>query len=121
MVDTGRVTLLPGAPTPPQFPLARYRPIQLTGAVREFVESATQPHDVILVVGSTGGTTISDIVGANRRVAAMVRNPVDQLCTSLQIDHVSISDLQVAITQLADQEKAGRPFLLHVRDLYRTL
>jgi len=120
MVDTGRVTLLPGAPMPPQFPLARYRPIQLTGAVREFVESATQPHDVILVVGSTGGTTISDIVGADRRVAAMVRNPIDQLCTSLQVDHVPISDLQVAITQLADQEKAGRPFLLHVRDLYRT-
>ena len=120
MVDTGRVILLPGAPMPPQFPLARYRPIQLTGAVREFVESATQPHDVILVVGSTGGATISDIVGTNRRVAAMIRNPIDQLCTSLQIDHVPTSDLQVAITQLADQEKAGRPLLLHVRDLYRT-
>jgi len=120
MVDTGRVCLLPGAPMPPQFPLARYRPPQLTGAVREFVESATQPHDVVLVVGATGGTTISDIVGADRRVAAIIRNPVDQLCASLQIGHVPISDLQTAITQLADQEKGGRPFLLHVRDLYRT-
>ncbi|MCJ7550844.1 MAG: hypothetical protein MUQ30_14315, partial [Anaerolineae bacterium] len=75
---------------------------------------------MILVAGSTGGATISEIVGANRRVAAMVRNPVDELCTSLQIGDVPISDLQVAITQLADQEKAGRPFLLHIRDLYRT-
>jgi len=119
-IDTEKISLIPGTPTAPGFPLARYRPTDLRGVAGEFAETATQPGDVVLVLGASCGAIVREIAEAGRRAVALYRSPVDRLCAETEIRTCPHEDLQAALSRLADQRKGGRPLYLHVRDLYST-
>lgn len=121
MAHAGVPTLIPGTPSTPRAPLARYRPPQFSGVVREMMVSSTTPGDLVLMVGMSGGTAIAEAVAAGCRVIGLNRNPVELLWLHLDLNPVPARQMQSALTQLGDLPKAGHPLSVHIRRQYESL
>ncbi len=110
--------LVPGTPITPPLPLVRYQLSHLTGVYRAFVDAATQPNDVVLVIGASTGTPVAEAVSAGRRVLALYRNPIELLRAHLDLAPCSADQVGAALTQLGDLSKAGRPLIAHLNSQY---
>lgn len=121
MANARGPVLIPGTPTAPTFPLARYRSPGLSGVVKEFVRSATQPGDLILEVGTAGASSLTEVVDAERRIIALNRNPVELLVPRVELDPAPPAEVESALSQLGDLRKGERPLIAHIRAQYETL
>lgn len=119
---TGTPILVPGTPAPPRFPLARYRHPALRGTVGAFARSTTQRGDLLLALGAITSETVREVVGEQRRIVALGRNPVDLLCAALDLEATPSrgAQVQAALTQLGDLHKGGRPLILHIQSQYES-
>jgi hypothetical protein len=122
MEVSGTPILVPGTLAPSRFPLARYRYPALQGVVSAFARSTTQRGDVLLALGAISSETVREVVGEQRRIVALGRNPVDLLCTALDLEATPSrgAQVQAALTQLGDLPKGGRPLILHMQSQYES-
>ncbi len=114
------LALLPGALYPPPFPLSRYRPPQVVGSLHALLPSATQPGDLVLVLGCQEPAYIREAVQAGRRVLGINLNPVALLAAELALSPPAPDEARAALTRLGDLPKSGRPFFFHARERYQT-
>lgn len=118
MVKAGHPVLVPGAPIPPPFPLARYRPPQLQGVVRQLLDSATEPGDLVLAVNMSGGLPAAEALQSGCRLLVLNRNPVESLWIHTDLNPVALEEVQAALTELGDLRKGDRPLSNHIREQY---
>ncbi len=110
--------LIPGTPGEPPLPLVRYQLSHLTGVSGAFAESATEPGEVVLVIGASTGAPVAEAVRAGRRVLAVYRNPIELLRAQVGLAPCPIAQAQAALTQLGDLPKSGRPLIAHLTGQY---
>ncbi|MBN1955273.1 MAG: hypothetical protein JW900_09520 [Anaerolineae bacterium] len=111
---------IPGQPAPPGGPLARYRPIQLSGVAVEYVRQFTQPGDVVVDLFCQGASTLREIVQAGRRGVGFNVNLVNLLLSALELERRPPPEqIKAAFTRLSDSLKGDRPLQRHIALLYR--
>ena len=118
--------LIPGTPSyarETQFPLplARYRSPAFATFARAAIDAATDPGDLVLELGTSDATYAREIVALGRRALALNVNPVPLLWTHVALNPTPFADVQTALTRLGDLPKGARPFIAHIRDLYRSI
>jgi len=114
------VWFVPGRPIPPEWPLARYRPLR-PGGVTEYVERLTAPGDLVLDLFCQGPAFLKETVRVGRRGLGLSVNPISLLIAGLGLDAAAaISDLSAAFTHLADSPKGELPIRRHILSLYST-
>ena len=112
--------LIPGTPSQPTTPLARYRSPAFATFARTAIDAATEPGDLILELGTSDATYVREITALGRRALALNVNPIPLLWTHVALNPAPFDDVQTALTRLGDLPKGTRPFISHVRDLYRS-
>ena len=112
--------LVPGIPVAPTAPLARYRSVTLRQCVRTALEATTEPGDLILELGASEAIYTREILNIGRRALALNVNPIPLLWTQVALNPPSFAEVQAAFTRMGDVPKSNRPFIAHVRDLYRS-
>jgi len=118
MVQARDVALIPGTPGQPPLPLVRYQLSHLTGVSGVFAESATEPGDIVLVIGASTGVPVAEVARVGRRVLAVYRNPIELLRAQVGLAPCPVEQAQAALTQLGDLPKSGRPLISHLTNQY---
>ncbi len=111
---------IPGRPTPPHGPLARYRPTQPAGAAGAYVRALTQPGDLIVDLFCQGPTVARETVAAGRRALGLSVNPLLLVAARLGLSQREPDALNGAFTRLADSLKGDVPLRRHLASLYRS-
>lgn len=111
---------IPGMPTPPHGPLARYRPVQPARAVGAYVRQFTQPGGLVVDLFCQGPTVVREAVAAGRRALGFSVNPLLLLATRLGLSQCDAAALNAAFTRLADSPKGDVPLRHHLASLYRS-
>ena len=111
---------IPGRPTPPHGPLARYRPTQPAGAAGDYVRAFTQPGDLVIDLFCQGPTVMRETVAAGRRALGLSVNPLLLIAARLGLSQRAPDALNAAFTHLADSPKEDVPLRRHLASLYRS-
>ena len=115
-----RTCFIPGRPTPPHGPLARYRPTQPVGAAGAYVRALTQPGDLVVDLFCQGPTVMRETVAAGRRALGLSVNPLLLVAARLGLGQREPDALNAAFTRLADSLKGDVPLRHHLASLYRS-
>lgn len=78
----------------------------------------TQPGDLVLEFGCSGGGYIREVLGIDRRIVALNPNPVALLWAHLDLTPVPISEVKGAFTHLGDMAKGDQPLSTYMRRRY---
>ena len=111
---------IPGRPSAPGGPLARYRPTQPVGAVAGYVRAFTAPGDLVVDLFCQGPTVVREAVAAGRRAVGLSVNPLLLVAARLGLSRAGADALNVAFTRLADSLKGDVPLRHHLAALYRS-
>jgi hypothetical protein len=115
-----RAWFIPGRPGAPGVPLARYRPIQPIRAVRAYVQTFTQPGDLVVDLFCQGPTVVQEATTAGRRALGLSVNPLLLVAARLGLDRRDANALNAAFTHLADSLKGDVPLSHYLTSLYRS-
>jgi hypothetical protein len=110
----------PGQPTERGPPLAPYRPATPAGALGPYLETYTQPGDLVIDLFCQGPTLIHEAVRAGRRALGLNVNRALLLAASLGLTAVEGQEVEAAFTRLADARKGPETLQAHIEGLYRT-
>ena len=111
---------LPGTPTAPAPPLARYRPAQPVGAAGAYVEHLTRPGDLVVDLFCQGPAVVREVISLGRRALGLSVNPLLLLAARLGLHPQDATALNSAFTLLADSRKGDVPLRRHLSSLYRS-
>lgn len=111
---------VPGYPTEPYFPLARYLTTVPDSVAGTYVEKYTHPGDLILDPFGASPRIAVEAAQAGRRVIVVNRNPVMRFVTEVAADPPAATVARRALTKLADAPAAGGPVEESVRSMYRS-
>ncbi|HIE38738.1 MAG TPA: hypothetical protein EYP77_06680, partial [Anaerolineae bacterium] len=115
------IWFVPGRPTSPEGPLARYRPLEPAGAAAEYVRQLTDPGDLVLDLFCQGPVFLRETVQAGRRALGVSVNPISLLVAGLGLGQMpDPAALNAAFTRLADSPKGEVPLRHHLTSLYQT-
>ena len=115
-----QVQFIPGKPTPPHGPLARYRPDQPAGAVGAYVRALAAPGDLVVDLFCQGPTVMRETVAAGRRALGLSVNPLLLVAAQSELDRRDPDALNAAFTHLADSPKGDVPLRRHLTSLYHS-
>jgi hypothetical protein len=111
---------VPGRLVAPHGPLTRYRPVQSAGAVGTYVETLTQPGELVVDLFCQGPTVVREAVSAGRRALGFSINPILLTIVQLGLCVRDADAVNAAFTHLADSLKGDVPLRHHMVGLYRS-
>lgn len=111
---------IPGQPSVPEGPLARYRPAQPAGAAAGYVRAFTVPGALVVDLFCQGPTIVREAVAAGRRALGLSVNPLLLVAARLGLGRCKPDALNTAFTRLADSPKGDVPLRRHLASLYRS-
>jgi len=111
---------IPGRPSAPEGPLARYRPAPPVGAAGGYVRAFTAPGDLVVDLFCQGPTVVREVVAAGRRALGLSVNPLLLTAARLGLSQPGAGALNAAFTLLADSLKGDMPLRLHLASLYHS-
>jgi len=111
---------IPGIPSPPRGPLARYRPIQPVQAVGAYVQCLTRPGDLVVDLFCHGPTVVGEAAAMGRRALGISVNPLLLVAARLGLSRCEPDALNAAFTSIADSPKGDIPLRHYVASLYRS-
>jgi len=111
---------IPGRPTDPPPLLGRYHPPIPANVARAYIETYSQPGDLILDPFAHGAGVIREAIASGRRILAANANPIVLLDTPGSLTLPAPDELDALTTRLGDSPKMSQTIRRHIDDLYRT-
>ncbi len=111
---------VPGYPPSPRRLLARFLPPLAEGLAAHYVVQHSRPGDLLLDPFGQSPRVAVEALHLGRRVVVANFNPISHLALSLAVRPPSTSELNSALTYLADIKVHATRLETHLRDLYRT-
>ena len=101
-------------------PLSRYRPAQLARVAGAYVQSLTEPNDLVVDLFCHGPTVVRETVTAGRRALGFSVNPLLLLAADLRLRRTDADVLKTSFSHLADSLKGDVPLDRYMASLYRS-
>ena len=109
---------IPGRSSIPGGPLARYLPVQAVRVASAYVQSLTQPDDLVVDLFCQGPSVVQETVVAGRRALGLSVNPLLLVAAQLGLQQLDADTLKASLTHLADSPKGAMPLHRHMAILY---